>query len=191
MNALHSCLAAATLLSCALGAQAAGSLILAPSSTSVGPGDSFAVEVRGSGFTDNVVGGGFDLGFDANVLTLSSVSVDTVVWEFISSDGSIDNSAGTLADVYFNSFKSVLPTGDFAVATLQFVAKAGGSSALQLAGNASFPFANDLAEVISVDYGSGRVNVSAVPEPATLGLWAAGLMALGLRRLQRTPRGAH
>lgn len=181
--------AAATLLTGALGAtgaQAAGSLVITPADSTVNSGDSFAVQVRGSGFTDNVVGGGFNLGFDPAVLALSSVSVDTGVWEFVSSNGSTDNLLGTLADVYFNSVAAVLPTGDFAIATLQFTALAVGSSTLQLTASPSFPFANDLAEVIAVDYGAAGMNVTAVPEPQTWALWLAGMGALG--RLVRRRR---
>lgn len=182
MKALRQLASAAALLLGSLGAlsaQAAGSLIITPVDSLVGPGDSFALMVSGSGFDDKVVGGGFNLSFDASVLSLTSVSVDTLVWEFVSSNGLIDNTAGTLSDVYFNSFKAQLPTGDFTVATLQFSAKAGGSSAIVLSASPNFPFANDLADVISVDYQTARVTVSAVPEPSHWALMLAGLTGIG------------
>jgi len=186
MNAIRHFIGAAALLGCALSAQAAGSLVVTPASNTVNPGDSFALLVRGSGFTDNVVGGGFDLSFDPNVLALTSVSIDTVVWEFVSSSGQIDNVLGKLSDVYFNSFKSVLPTGDFSVATLQFTAKAGGNSLVQMSASPSFPFANDLAEVIAVSFVPAGVTVSAVPEPGSMALLLAGLLTVGgLKRLRR------
>ncbi|CAN5133252.1 hypothetical protein BH11PSE10_BH11PSE10_10690 [soil metagenome] len=183
MNTLrHALLSAALLASAVTTAQAAGSLVLSPPAATVNPGDSFALLVRGSGFTDNVVGGGFNLSFDANMLALNSVTVDTVVWEFVSSPGSIDNAAGTLSDVYFNSFKAVLPTGNFNVASLQFTAKASGNSAVVMSDSASFPFANDLAEVIPVAYQGAAIGVSAVPEPQTGILLMLGLASLGLLR---------
>ncbi len=177
--------ATAALLASALAAQATGNLVVTPAASTVGAGDSFALQVRGSAFTDAVVGGGFSLSFDPAVLTLTSVSIDTVTWEFISSSGAINNALGTLSDVYFNSFKSVLPTGDFNIATLQFSAKAGGSSTVRLGASPSFPFANDLANVIDVSYGQGLVTISAVPEPASLAMLALGLAAVGMRLRRR------
>jgi hypothetical protein len=156
-------------------AAAAGSLVVAPASASVLPGASFNVEVRGAGFSDNVVGGGFNLDFNPAVLRLDSVTVNTVEWEFLSNPGTIDNAAGSLRNVWFNAFAAPLPTGNFPIAVLSFTAKLPGSSALNLSAAPDFPFANDLAELIHVSYGSGNVNVSAVPE---LSSWVA--MVLGL-----------
>ena len=167
------------LLAFTLAAQAAGTLLVTPPASNVAVGQSFDVMVRGSGFTDNVIGGGFNLAFDPGVLALASVSVDTAVWEFASSNGQIDNVLGTLSDVYFNSFRAVLPTGDFAVATLQFTALAAGFSALTLSESVAFPFANDMADVITVGFQGGDVSVSAVPEPGSWALALAGLAVVG------------
>ena len=71
MKALLQLVAAAALLSGSLGAQAAGSLVITPTGSTVSPGSSFAVQVRGSGFSDNVVGGGLNLSFDPGVLALT------------------------------------------------------------------------------------------------------------------------
>ena len=158
-------------------AQAVGSLVLSPVLSSAEAGSSFSVLVRGLNFTDNVIGGGFNLAFNAAVLRLDSVAINPVVWEFVSSNGTINNVAGTLSDAFFNSNRAQLPTGNFDVATLNFTARASGISALTLSASADFPFANDLVEVINVAYGSGSGNVSAVPEPAT---WASLLLGLAL-----------
>ncbi len=188
MKAFHQFACCATLLASALGAQAAGSLLVGPANTAVSPGDSFVLQVRGSAFTDDVVGGGFNLSFDPAVLSLTSVSVDTVVWEFVSSNGQIDNVMGLLSDVYFNSFRAVLPTGDFNIATLQFTALAGGNSLVQMSASPSFPFADDLGEVIAVSFGGANVAVSAVPEPNTWALWLAGGAWVARRALGRKAR---
>jgi hypothetical protein len=156
-------------------AVAAGSLVITPVNSSVLSGASFNVEVRGVGFTDNVVGGGFNLDFNPALLSLDSVTINTVEWEFLTNPGTINNAAGTLRDVWFNAFAAPLPTGNFPIAVLSFTAKLPGSGPLSLLASADFPFANDLAQVISVSYGSSNVNVTAVPE---LSSWAA--MALGL-----------
>lgn len=162
-------------------AQADGTVVLDPSNSTVDPGGSFAVQVRGVGFTDNVVGGGFNFSFNPLVVNLSSVVINTAVWEFVSSPGTINNAAGTLVDVFFNSNRLVLPTGNFDIATLNFTAVGEGSSALTLAASPDFPFANDNIEIINVTFGGGSVNV--VPEPST---WAT--MALGLALLPMVRR---
>jgi hypothetical protein len=156
-------------------ASAAGSLVVTPANTAVLSGASFNVEVRGSGFTDNVVGGGFSLNFNPAVLQLDTVTVNTVEWEFLTNPGVINNATGTLRDVWFNAFAAPLPTGNFPIAVLSFTAIAVGNSPLGLLAATDFPFADDLAQVVSVSFGSGSVNVSAVPE---LSSWLA--MALGL-----------
>lgn len=177
-------LTALALASLCTTAAASGSLVIAPGVSSVTAGDSFAVQVRGSSFTDNVVGGGFSLSFDAALLSLSSVVVDAAEWDFNRSPGTIDNVGGMLSNVWFNAFADPLPTGNFQVATLNFVAKAAGTSTLALMGSPDFPFANDLVEVVSVSYGTGRVDIAAaVPEPAT---WAS--LALGLALLPMVRR---
>jgi hypothetical protein len=165
-------------------ATAAGSLVITPVNSLVLSGASFNVDVRGSGFTDNVVGGGFNLDFNPALMSLDSVTVNTVEWEFLTNPGTIDNAAGTLRNVWFNAFAAPLPTGNFPIAVLSFTAKLPGNGPLSLLASADFPFANDLAQVISVSYGNGNVGVSAVPE---LSSWAAMALGLALMPLVRRP----
>jgi len=174
-------LALASISSAALANGGAGTLAVSPADTQAQPGDGVVVDILGLGFGDNVIGGGFDLSFNAAVLSLSSVVIDDVEWEFLSHPGTIDNSAGTLSGVWFNAFAAPLPTGDFAIARLSFIALAEGVSALSLMANASFPFVNDAAELITVSYGSGSVSVTAVPE---LPSWAARLVC----RVRKCPK---
>jgi hypothetical protein len=180
MHKLQKLFAALALAGLACSAQASGRLVITPSANSVQQGSSFTVAVAGTSFTDEVIGGGFNLSFDAALFSLDSVAIDAS-WEFARSGGLVDNASGSLVDAYFNTF-SAPRTGDFAVATLTFTAKAPGNGTLALAGSPSFPFANVLAEVIDVNYGSARMAVTAVPEPATWATLVAGLALLGTRR---------
>jgi hypothetical protein len=182
MNILKSLTATLALAGLSSAALASGSLVFSAVNSNAQVGDAVVVQVLGTGFTDNVVGGGFSMSFNAALLSLSSVIVNTVEWEFATNPGTIDNGAGTLTDVWFNAFAAPLPTGNFPIATLTFSALAPGVSPLSLLASASFPFANDLVEVIDVSYGSGSITVSAVPEPSTWGSMALGLALLPLVR---------
>jgi hypothetical protein len=187
MKALQNLAAALALAGLCSAAAAAGNLVVSPAAAQAQPGDLVVVDIRGAGFTDNVVGGGFDLSFNAAVLSLTSVVIDNVEWDFLTHPGTIDNTAGTLTGVWFNAFAAPLPTGDFPIARLSFSALAEGFSALNLMANASFPFVNDAAELIAVTYGSGGVAVTAVPELATWEAMPLGLAALLWLRRRRLP----
>lgn len=176
MNSIKSLVAALALAGLGTVASANGSLVFSPSASTALVGEIVVVEVRGQGFTDNVIGGGFDLNFDPAVLSLGSVEIDTTVWAFITNPGTIDNAAGTLTAVWFNAFNP-LPTGNFPIATLQFTALAPGHSTLQLLANAAFPFVSDQVELIAVDFGN-LGDVSVVPEPSTWASFALGLALL-------------
>lgn len=168
-------------------ASATGSLVFSPTVTNTTVGSAVSVQVRGDSFTDMVVGGGFNMRFDAAILSLDAVLVNNAVWDFLVSPGTIDNSAGTLSNTFFNAFTN-LPTGNFAVATLNFTAKALGTSTLELSTSPSFPFANDAVQTIDVNFGTGSIHVTAVPEPSTWATLALGLALLPMlrRRLAAT-----
>jgi hypothetical protein len=178
MKALSSLAAALALASIGTAALAAGTLVVSPAHSVAQAGDVVVVDIRGAGFTDNVVGGGFDLAFNAAVLSLTSVVIDNAEWELVTNPGTIDNNAGTLTAVWFNAFAAPLPTGNFPIARLSFSALAPGFSGLNLSASASFPFVADTAELINVSFGSGSVTVSAVPE-----LPSGAALALGLALL--------
>lgn len=181
MHVVQKLMAALVVAGVCSAASAAGKLVINPAASTVSPGDTFSLKVMGADFTDIVVGGGFNLNFDASILALDSVSINTALWEFVPGTGSIDNAAGTLSDVSFNTFLNS-PTGNFDAATLNFRAKAAGTSGLALSESSLFPFANTAVEVITVSYGAGQV--TAVPEPTTVAtlLFGLGLLTLLMRR---------
>lgn len=68
MNRISQIVAAFLLASAANFASASSDLVLSPSAGSVLVGDSFDISVQGRDFIDILIGGGFDLEFDANLL---------------------------------------------------------------------------------------------------------------------------
>ncbi len=198
--ALHRTLSATlktALAACALAglcaqaqAQSANTLVFTPVNTSTEVGNSFSVQVRGVGFADVLIGGGFNLRYDPTVISLTGVAINRTVWEFAASGGLHDPASGTVADIYFASFNGVQPSSSgFDIATLSFNAVGEGLSPLQMSASVDFPFVNDQVEVLTVSFGNGTVLVGAVPEPATWASFGLGLAAL-LPMLRRRLRVA-
>lgn len=118
----------------------AATVSLSPTSLTVGNGDTFFLELVGSGFNDgDLDGGGVNISFDSTIINITSVTVDTGTWEFFSDNGSIDNVTGSVNGISFNSFQS--RTGDLLFATLEFAAVGFGASTLGLSEYAANPFA--------------------------------------------------
>jgi len=173
----------------AAGTASAANLVISPASSAIKPDTSFIVQVLGTDFTDIVVGGGFDLTYDPNVLTLDTVTINTALWEFAPSTG--HKGSGTLTDVSFNTFVN-MPTGNFLVATLGFTSKATATTTtapFTLSASNIFAFSDLDGQDIAVNFSSRpfSVTVSAmpVPLPPTVWLFASGLAMLGFVRLQR------
>lgn len=187
MKRFRAFLAAIALLSAAATATA-GSLIIQPLNTVVNIGDSFDLEVRGQGFLETIVGGGFDFTFNGAALQLTGVSI-APIWEFVPAGGTIDNVAGTLTDASFNSFATPR-SGDFNIATLSFKALAPGLSEIALAASTLFVFSDIAGNEITPLF--GKASVVGVPEPGTVAMMLAGfaLLALTLGRRNRTVAGA-
>ena len=189
MKRFRAFLAAIAMLSAAATATA-GSLIIQPPNTVVNIGDSFDLEVRGQGFLETIVGGGFDFTFDSTELQLTGVSI-APIWEFVPSGGTIDNVAGTLTDASFNSFANPR-SGDFDVATLSFKALAPGLPEIALAASTLFVFSDVPGNEVTPLFGKATVQVLGVPEPSAVAMMLAGfgLLALTLGRRNRTVSGA-
>lgn len=141
----------------------------------------FSLNIIGTGFAEIVDGGGIDLSFDASVLEVLSVTIDTAVWNFFPVAGpvigTIDNVAGTVNGIAVNALPSTI-TGDFIVATIQFQAVGlfGTNSALTLSEYAINPWASGGSVITPLNFVNG--NVSVVPVPAAAWLFGSGLLAL-------------
>ncbi len=179
MNRISKILAACVLASAANFASASSDLVLAPSAGSVLVGDSFDISVQGRDFIDILIGGGFDLEFDANLLQLDQVTINVTRWEFAPQTGTTDNIGGRLSDISFATFSpGAGAAADFDAAVLRFTAKAVGDAFLTLLPSNNFPFANEAADVVPVNFGRGTVAITAVPLPAGVVLMLSCLGAL-------------
>ena len=107
--------------------------------------DVFTLDIIGTGFTNNVDGGGVNFTFDSNVLNVLSVAINESVWDFggfgINTE-IVDNNSGTVDGIMVNAVSNV--TGDFTIASIEFQAIGNGglSSALGLSEFTSNPCAS-------------------------------------------------
>lgn len=134
-----------------------------PSSSLINVGDSFSVDIIGTGFTSsNVDGGGVNFTFDSSILSVLSVTIDPAWDALISSGGTIDNGLGTVDGIYVNTFGAI--TGDFVVATVQFQAVGPGTTALGLSELGLNPWASG-GSLINPTLVNGLVTVTAAIQP--------------------------
>jgi len=176
-HALHA-IAAALLFTGA--AHAAPQVQISPTTASLLPGEEVEVTITGTGFDLTMVGGGLTLQWNPDVLDLQSVVMDTGTWEFKTTGGELDVAAGTLSDMFFNSFQG--RSGSFGIATLRFVADNPGSTQLTMSDSADFPFGDEMGGVVPVSFTGANITVTAVPEPSAALLLLGGLAGLAWRR---------
>ena len=163
----------------------------------VNEGDSFNVVVMGTEFDGSLCGGGINVNFDAAILELQNVTINSN-WEFANQSGVISNTTGSVSEVLFSSFNG--NTGDFPIATLQFKALAEGVSNLQLSGVASDPFAS-AGSVVPVSFSTSSVTVTDdtpsvpevdVPMPIVSSIAILlSLMVIGIAALKRRRSSIH
>jgi hypothetical protein len=154
------------------------------------PGDSFAdlndiftIDIIGGDFFPETQGGGVNLFYDATVVNVLSVSIDSLVWNFTNDEGIINNFSGVVNDVLVSAFNGTGsdPSGSFVVATIEFQAVGPGISALSMTESSVNPWASGGAAV-NPTFLTGSVTVSAVPLPAALWLFLSALfIPLGMR----------
>lgn len=188
---------AAAMLACAglPAALANPSLVLTSSASTLSPGQTVTVQLRGEGFAttsggasiQNVSGGQqVQLAFTAPGLQLQSVTIDPA-WNFAAGTGTgtVNNVSGTLADLKFARFPATAGAS-FPIATLNF--KAGNAPAdvtVALTSAKMVGRVNNVSgTVIAADLGQLALNIRSddagadgdVPIP----LWALGLLACGM-----------
>jgi len=175
MKLHHKLLAAATLLAC-MAVQAQTVSVIA-NHTDVAVGDSFSVDLQATGFPDKIFGGGYNVAFDPSILQLDDIVIPAS-WEFAVSKGTLNPAAGTVSDVFFNTFTAPIK-GDFLTATLKFTAIGSGTSKVAVSESGSFPFGDEFGNAVPVTYLGGTVTVAAVPEPSALAMMLSGIACLG------------
>jgi Cohesin domain/PEP-CTERM motif len=163
----------------------AGTISLSLPPGAISAGDTFTVGVAASGYTD-LYAFQFDLAYNPSILSAVSVSEGSFLLTggttfFIA--GAIDNATGVVsgtADTLLGAITGV--NGGGILASVQFLALAGGSSPLTLF-NPLF-LSSGLADIAtSTSSDSVTINPAAggtIPEPATVGTLSAGLVALFL-----------
>jgi hypothetical protein len=153
----------------------ASTVLLQPDNLTVRRGEAFSLHLVGRGFVSNLDGGGVRVKYDSAILHVTDVVVNSDIWNFFTSNGFIDNANGSVHDILFNAFQDV--TGDFQIATLDFIAKSAGTTNLGLSEALMNPFASG-GSVLTVDLVGSSVSI--VPIPSAVWLFGAGL--IGFRR---------
>jgi cohesin domain-containing protein len=177
MNALHKLLLIGTL--CGAVPVFATVISIQPSTKTVGPGQSFTLDVSIASVSD-LYGYQFDVGFDPTVLAANSVSEGAFLpgaGATIFFPGTIDNVGGTIsfnAGSLTGAVSGAIGSGT--LATLSFTSLGSGSSSVGLFNVSAF---DSFGEGIALTTSGGTVRISGVPEPSSAVLLAIGFLCLG------------
>lgn len=164
------------------GAQAA-TVSFNPLNSAVSYGSTFTVDITGQSFPITQ-GGGVNLYYDNSIVNVLTVSIDSLVWDFVNSPGSVDNGTGSLTSLYVSAFPGV-DTGTFTVASVEFQAVGTGTTSLTMTEFSGNPWASD-GSLINPTFLAGSVTATVIPEPSSMLLLGSGLAAmLGLMRSRR------
>jgi len=116
-------------------------------------GEYFTVDVVMNDFIVNE-GGAVTLRFNPKILQVSNVNVDQDYWEFVNSNGHVNNDEGVISDIVFSSYQGV--SGNAVIATIEFRAISKGVSNIMLEESLTNPFSSN-GEKISVSFVSTNV----------------------------------
>lgn len=117
---------------------------LSKSDVSVFKGDTFTLDITMSDFAATE-GGGVTLRYDAGLVKVDSVTVDSSVWTFKNKPGQINNAEGSVKDLLFSSYQGV--ASDANVATVVFSSIEAGESVISLSESPANVFASNGEQV--------------------------------------------
>jgi len=120
-------------------------------------GESFTLDITMSDFPTSE-GGGVNVQFDASMLNVTDVTINSATWDFVNKAGNVDNNAGLVSDILFSSFNGV--SGDNNIVTITFYAISNGSSQIALTSSEINPFSSD-GNKVDVTYKSTTVHIAA------------------------------
>jgi hypothetical protein len=112
---------------------------LSDDNISVYKGDVFTLDIMMDEFEPSE-GGGVTLRFDAALVQVVNVTLDSSVWSFKNKDGFVNNAEGTVSDILFSSYQGV--EGSAKVATVEFKSIEAGVSTITLEESAANVFAS-------------------------------------------------
>ena len=161
----------------------ADTVMIDPAITSVSVGHTFTVDINIEDVSD-LYSFQFDLGFDPEVLQairvydVSFLSESGENWPY---EGDIDNTAGSIANIYDVLLGNVSGAmGSGLLATIEFKAIATGTGSLNILNS---NFLDSMLDPIDVNLQGARYIVAgsaAIPEPSTILLLSGGLIALAV-----------
>lgn len=157
----------------------AASISFSPQNSIVSVGDSFAVDIIASDFTE-LAGGVLDFSFDSSQLSLNFIPMIDAYWDFFPDAGSQDLiDSNVWRGVGFDVFANAPLNGSGIIASLNFTALGIGASSLEiLPGSAFFSSVTE----INPELTTGSVQV--VPLPPAIYLFLTGL--IGLTQIMRS-----
>jgi hypothetical protein len=174
-------------------AAAAPIVFFAPSSASVGVGDTFSVDINVSDI-DDLFGFQFDVNFNHSVLSPLAVTEGSFLSQGVSGSTAFlagtDNGTGTIGFT-LGFLLGPVPgvSGSGTLATLGFVATGPGSTAFSLSGLIlQDSQLSEFQDTATINEAFLNVNATPVPEPASLMLMGTGLALIARRRLARSAR---